>query len=73
MANPKPTPTHPIRMRLHVGTMPYPRLANAPPCAGSRFVPQIRLGGVWLATAGFSPADALDIEVSPGRIVITRV
>ncbi|MDC8011822.1 type I toxin-antitoxin system SymE family toxin [Tahibacter soli] len=72
MAKPKPTAAHPIRMSLHVSALYYPPLAHKP-YADARYVPYIRLRGHWLAAAGFSPADTLDVVVTPGKIVITRV
>jgi len=72
MANPKPTPTFPIRMSMHVSAMHYPQLAHAAEYAPSRYVPYIRLRGFWLAAAGFSPGDTLDVVVTPRQIVISR-
>jgi hypothetical protein len=59
-------------MSMHVSALLYPRLAKAGAYADPRYVPYIRLRGHWLAAAGFSPADALDVVVTPGAIVITR-
>ena len=71
MAKPKPTARNPIRKRLHVGTTIYPATATRYRESGP--VPYIRLRGHWLAAAGFSPADALEIVATPGKLVITRV
>ena len=73
MANSKPIPTFPMRMSMHVSAMYYPQLANAKPYAAPRFVPYIRLRGHWLCAAGFSPTDKLAVDVTHGKIVITRV
>jgi hypothetical protein len=58
-------------MSMHVSALLYPPLITRP-YAEPRYVPYIRLRGHWLAAAGFSPSDTLGVEVSPGRIVITR-
>ncbi|MDC8011823.1 type I toxin-antitoxin system SymE family toxin [Tahibacter soli] len=56
---------------IHVSTLCYPALDRAlyaPP----RLVPYIRLRGLWLSAAGFSPHDRLAVRVESGRIVLTR-
>jgi len=72
MAKPNPTAAHPIRMSMHVSALYYPPLASTRHYADARYVPYIRLRGHWLAAAGFSPADALDVVVTPGWVVLTR-
>jgi len=72
MAKPKPTAAHPIRMSMHVSALYYPPLANTSHYADARAVPYIRLRDHWLAAVGFSPADALDVVVTPGCVVLTR-
>jgi hypothetical protein len=59
-------------MSMHVSALYYPPLASTSHYADARAVPYIRLRGHWLAAAGFSPADCLNVVVSPRRIVITR-
>lgn len=68
----KLTAANPIRKRLHVSTTYYPPL-EAKRYAGVRSVPYIRLRGLWLAEAGFSPNGAIEVSVTPGRIVLTKL
>jgi hypothetical protein len=70
MAKRKLTTRNPIRKRLHVSTTRYPPLDGRR--YGERTVPYIRLRGHWLRAAGFSPTDAIDVLVTPGRIVLIR-
>ena len=61
------TPTH-----IHVGTQHYTPLEKGP-YSTPRFGTFMRLTGLWLVDAGFSPQDRLTVTVEPGRIVLTRV
>lgn len=56
---------------IHVSTQHYPALAGAR-YTPRRFVPYIRLRGLWLSAAGFSPHDRLVVRVESGRIVLVR-
>jgi hypothetical protein len=71
MAKRKLTARNPLRKRLHVSTTRYPPLDKRR-YGGERTVPYIRLRGHWLCAAGFSPTDAIDVLVTPGRIVLVR-
>ena len=73
MANSKPTAPTPIRKRLRASALWYPALATATSYTEARQVPLLRLSGDWLAAAGFSPGGEYDVEVAPGRIVLTPV
>lgn len=39
--------------------------------AGTQVVPVLRLLGLWLGQAGFSPGQRVSVQVEAGRIVIT--
>lgn len=36
----------------------------------TQFVPFIRMGGNWLAMAGFQPGDRVTVEVADGALII---
>jgi hypothetical protein len=38
-----------------------------------RSAPKIRLLGLWLEEAGFQIGESVEVEVSPGRLVLTPV
>lgn len=38
---------------------------------GSKFVPELRLSGVWLEELGFIGGQKLDVNISRGKLVIT--
>jgi hypothetical protein len=38
-----------------------------------RSTPKIRLMGLWLEEAGFRIGESVEVEVSPGRLVLTPV
>jgi hypothetical protein len=37
-----------------------------------KVTPSLRLTGEWLHSAGFAPGDTVAVEVTPGRLVITK-
>lgn len=50
--------------RSRLACLAYTRLRSAP---------KIRLMGLWLEEAGFRIGDTVEVEVSPGRLVLTPV
>jgi len=72
MAKHKLTSSAAVRKHIHVSTAYYPAL-EASRFGAYREVPYIRLRGHWLANAGFSPNDRLNVRIEAGRIVLTRL
>ena len=55
--------------QIRISTAYYPAVdqAHLP-----REIPQIRLCGIWLINAGFSPGDIVTIRATRGRLAIAR-
>ena len=68
MTEPNRTSRNPSTRQIQVGSIRYAEGVNFAACD----VPHIRLLGHWLADAGFSPGDLVDIRLRHGRLVLTR-
>ena len=72
MAMSKSKATVAQRKQIVVGTICYAPL-DGNYYAPLRQVPYIRLRGLWLAEAGFSPQDRVEVIVEAGRVVLNRL
>ncbi|HJU40603.1 MAG TPA: SymE family type I addiction module toxin [Tahibacter sp.] len=68
MTERNPTSRNSSTRQIRVGTIRYAENVNFAACDA----PHIRLLGHWLADAGFSPGDLVDVRIRHGRLTLTR-
>ena len=64
-----------MRKRVRVSYRSYTSTSSSPwrkPYSG-RIVPFVRLSGAWLREHGFPVGSAVEVEASPGRLVLRAV